>query len=508
MTFLSPSQGVAIIVLFGMASFAVTWLTTRNILWTGTQNGFLYAGRSVSFIPAAFSIAASWIWAPALFVSVQKSYELGLAGLFWFTAPNVVAVVIYAFLGPAIRKRLPGGFSIPDWIRHRFRSEGDKISNLVHKLYLVPYIWYQIMAITVQLFVGGMLLNFLTGIPVNWGMFLMLAVVMSYALISGLRASIVTDFLQMSMILVGIAIVTPWTIAMTGWDGIAKGFSGVKGIENIFDPGVAFSFGIVTSLGLIAGSISDQQFWQRCFAIRPDKLVSSFILAGFLFAVVPLGLSVLGFAAANPDLGIAPPEGTGLPMIGVAAVAALLPSWVMVVFVVMLLAGLASTLDSGLMAGASLYAIDLKSRTPQEQEILRKERLGLPQSAAEEQIRLAHEKDAVRRSRHGALGIAAVGLIVAMIVQHFFPLDRLWWLFNGIATMFVVPTVLSIFWNRLSARGVIAGLIAASIGMIFFVYGNYIQNDTVTVYSAIGMIVSNLFFCMTIRRSTDWHESL
>ncbi|MCC7305142.1 MAG: hypothetical protein IT558_02670 [Alphaproteobacteria bacterium] len=504
MAFLTPAQGVVIVALFGLASFAVTWLTGRGALWTSTRSGFLYAGRSVSYIPAAFSIAASWIWAPALFVSVQKSYELGLAGLFWFTAPNVVAVIVYAFLGPAIRKKLPGGFSIPDWMYHRFHSEGDKISRIVHRLYLVPYIWYQVMAITVQLFVGGMLLNFLTGIPVHWGMGLMLAVVLSYALISGLRASIVTDFLQMSMILIGIAVVMPWTLSVTGWEGVAQGFAGIKGIENVLDPGVAFSFGIVTSLGLIAGSISDQQFWQRCFAIRPDQLVPSFILAGLLFAVVPLGLSVLGFAAANPDFGIMPPEGTGLPMIGVQTVAKLLPSWVMIVFVVMLLAGLASTLDSGLMAGASLYAIDMQFRTLQEQEILRKQRLGISLSAEEEQVRLAHEKEAVRLSRYGALGIAVIGLIVAIIVQHLFPLDRLWWVFNGVATMFVVPTVLSIFWDRLSARGVIAGLAAASIGMVFFVYGNYIQNDVITVYSALGIIAVNIIFCLLLKRDMPW----
>lgn len=506
MTPLSPSQGIIIIGLFGLSMFLLTWFTTRKTLWTKTQNGFLYAGRSVSTIPAACSIAASWIWAPALFVSVQKSYELGLAGLFWFTVPNVIAVIIYTILGPAIRKKIPGGFSIPDWMHYRFLSEGEKISGILHKVYLVPYIWYQIMAITVQLFVGGMLLNFLTGIPVSLGMILMLAVVFSYALISGLRASIVTDFVQMAMILIGIAVVVPWTVATTGWSAIENGFSGIKGIENMLDPGVAFSFGIVTSLGLIAGSISDQQFWQRCFAIQPNRLISSFILAGFLFAIVPLGLSVLGFAAANPDLGISPPGNTGLPMIGVAAVAKLLPSWVMVIFVMMLLAGLASTLDSGVMAGASLYAIDMQRRTSEQKEILKKERLAIPLSVDEEVIKAAYEEKAVRKARHGALLITAIGLIVALIVQYIFPLDRLWWLFNGIATMFVVPTILSIFWNRLSAKGIIAGLAGATIGMIFFVYGNYIQNDSITVYSAIGMIAVNLFFCFIFRRSTAWNS--
>src|ERR1035438_10273689 len=118
MTFLSTGQGLAVIVVFGVAMALLTLKAARNRTWSSSLSGFLYAERDVSTLPAAFSIAASWIWAPALFVSVQKSYELGLAGLFWFTAPNVLAVFIYIVLGPAIRRRIPGGFSIPDWMRH------------------------------------------------------------------------------------------------------------------------------------------------------------------------------------------------------------------------------------------------------------------------------------------------------------------------------------------------------------------------------------------------------
>ena len=46
-------------------------------------------------------------------------------------------------------------------------------------------------------------------------------------------------------------------------------------------------------------------------------------------------------------------------MIGIATVAQLLPGWATLLFVIALLAGLSSTLDSGLVAFASLFAIDI-----------------------------------------------------------------------------------------------------------------------------------------------------
>lgn len=126
-------------------------------------------------------------------MSVQKSYELGLAGLFWFTAPNVLAVAVYCVLGPKIREQIPSGFSIPDSIRHRFMHQDPKLAGFAHKLFLVPFFWYQVMAVTVQIFVGGLIFNYLTGVQLEVAMIALLVIVLSYSLVSGLRASIVTN---------------------------------------------------------------------------------------------------------------------------------------------------------------------------------------------------------------------------------------------------------------------------------------------------------------------------
>ncbi|MCW2275295.1 hypothetical protein GJ654_12530 [Rhodoblastus acidophilus] len=504
MAALSQAQGYLVMIVFAVFMIAVTLISSRKSVWTSTQEGFLYAGRSVGTVMAAFSIAASWIWAPALFVSVQKAYELGLPGIFWFTAPNVLAVVIFAFIGPAIRSRVPGGFSVPDWIRYRFSDEGEAYASLAHKLYLIPYIWYQVMAVTVQIFVGGMILNFFTAIPLVAGMVFVLAIVLSYSLIAGLRASIVTDFVHLIFILGIIGIVVPWAWFAAGPDSVMRGLGGIAGNVNIFDPKIAFSFGIVTSIGLIAGSIADQQFWQRVFAIKRENLVPSFVLGGLLFGIVPIVVSVLGFIAADPQQGISMPAGTGLPMIGVATVLKLLPLWVCTLFVFMLLCGLSSALDSGFAAIASLYAVDLRTRSSDETIVLNKTRLGEALSEREKAIAAQQDPTVVRAARFSMVVLAFAGLMVAFFVRDVFPLDRLWWIFNGIASIFVVPTVLSIYWDRLSAKGVIIGIIASLIAMIAFIYGNYVQDDVIVVFGALAIVGVNLLSCFIFSRKVPW----
>lgn len=489
MNILSQGEGYLFLVIFAVVMIGLTWFVSRSKTWTGTQVGFLKAGGKVSWGIGSFSIAASWIWAPALFVSVQKSYELGLPGMFWFTFPNIIALVVFAWLAPKIRKRIPGGYTLPDWIRHRFKDEK------IHKIYLFIYFWYQVMAVTVQVFVGGLLLSFFTGIPLNIVMVLLTAISLSYALISGLRASIVTDVLQMIMIFgVGIIII-PWAAsAGGGWDAIAKGFGGLANNSNILDPAVMYSFGIVTSIGLISGSIADQQYWQRSFAIKENHLRKSFVWGGIFFGIVPIALSVLGFLGANPDLGIQMPEGVQLPMIGVAVVGELLPTWATLLFIVMLMSGLSSTLDSGFAAGASLWAIDSVKLSKEEKEVLRKERLNLEFTEDEEIIKKELDEKTPKRARQAMIGLAIIGLIVALLVEYIpgFGLDKLWWVFNAIASMALVPTVLGLFWDKLSAKGVFLGFAGSFIGIIAFIWGNAIGSSDLIVGSAVFIIVISL----------------
>ena len=487
MSVMTPGEGLVLIGIFWVIMISLTWFVSREDKWRHTGSGFLVAERNLNWIFGSASIAASWVWAPALFVSVQKTYELGLAGAFWFTAPNVVALVVFAWLAPRIRDRFPSGITFPEWMRFRFGG------GAVHKVYLIPYIWYQIMAICVQVFVGGLMLNYLTGVDLNVLMLAMLAVGLTYSLISGLRASVVTDFVQMAFIVVGLIVVIPWVVIAAGEGAISGGLNGIRGSSNIFNPSIVWSFGIVTSIGLIAGAISDQQYWQRSFAIRRGELRKAFVVGGVLFGLVPASLAILGFIAANPAVGVVPPEGTGLPMIGVATVVALLPKAAAVFFVVMLLAGLTSTLDSGLCAASALFAVDVAP-------------LGVSSDLGAGSTGAAEDADRrlVRRARVGMFLMAFVGLGMAYLVQFVFSLDRLWWIFNGVATCFVVPTILSIFWPRLSRQGVLASISVSLLGMVAFVYGNWTQNDVITVVSAIFIVVAGLVAALLLPAKSEW----
>lgn len=406
--YVSERFGYAALVLFGIAMLAITRAFSH---WRGadTQESFLVARREVGWFLGGCSIAASWIWAPALFISTQVAYQKGLAGVFWFTVPNVLALAIFAFLAPAIRKKLPEGYTLPQFVMTRLQS------RRVHRVYLFPYVFYQLMAVTVQLFAGGNFVSLLTGIPLMVVMPIMACIALGYTWKSGLEASVITDLIQMFLIVV-IGALTVYLIGsvLGGFSGLQPGFAGIEGVSGVFDPEVAFSFGIVTSIGLISGAISDQQYWQRSFAIKEQSLPKAFVFGAFLFGLVPLGLSVLGLAAANPEIPVTLPSGIDVSLIGVQAVAELLPAWAMLLFVVMLLAGLTSTLDSGLSAASSLWVTDIA------------------------EVKTDVEAKRVARKAMVFTTIAGLGLGYAVLLVPNFGLKHLWWVMNTVSACVVV----------------------------------------------------------------------
>jgi Na+/proline symporter len=497
---MQSSTAYGLLVAFSAAMILFTAFASRNHLWH-TAVGFMAAGRKVPWWLGAISLAITWIWAPALFISTQQAYQNGLAGIFWFTFPNIISLMIIAPLAVRIRNCLPTGFTQPEWIKIRFDSK-------THKLYLLPFFWYQLMAVTVQLYAGGSIFALLTGAKIEIVMAILASATLVYSAISGMRASIITDFLQYGLVLFAAALIIPWTVSEAGgWSAVTGGIGGITGAHgSLFDPEVAYNFGIVTSLGLISGSMTDQQHWQRAFSIEKKGLVKAYIVSGLLFGLVPPALSLLGFLGANKALGIELPIGTDPSMIGVVVVQHFLPPWAVVAFVLMLLGALCSVLDSGMCAAGSLFALNCSKLSPTEERIGDKERRGQELSQEEMKTKELLDRKLVKQGRFAMVGITIAGAAVALCVLHAgLQLQYIWWILNTIGVCVAAPTVLSLFWSKTDSKGVFWGILTAFlIGVPMFVYSNLKGLIWLTVGSSLGIVFITLVFCLVFKRKTPF----
>jgi len=137
---LTPSGGFIFLVIYAGVMIALTAWAGRGKAKDNAE--FLLAGRSIGPVPGAMSIAASWIWAPALFIASQQAYDQGLPGLFWFTAPNVLSLILFAPLALKIRRTFPSGYTLPQFIKKRH-------GRSVHTLYLIQFFGLQICSFAV-----------------------------------------------------------------------------------------------------------------------------------------------------------------------------------------------------------------------------------------------------------------------------------------------------------------------------------------------------------------------
>lgn len=435
--------------------FVVLMLLVRFISEKGTKESYLVADRKMPWWIAAFSIAATWVWAPSMFVAAEKAYTQGLPGVFWFVVPNVLTLVLFGFFASWMRKIKPDGWTFSAFIR-------EKYSNRTHNLYLVESFGLQTLSFAVQLLAGATILHKLCGLPF-FGTTLALALIpLAYTVAKGIKASILTDFWQMLWIVVVLAVGLPIIFSNTEPGTFADGLAGATGTfgsltdENGIN--VMLSFGIPTAIGLLSGTFGDQMFWQRVFSIREGEVKKSMMFAALIFACVPVSLSFLGFIAAGAHLAISDTQLTN-----VASVIAFAPKWFVFPFLLLILSGLMSTVDSILCAVSSVSGHDISSRI-----FASKEWCG---RILDNRLLHFFLGDGRRMAKMAMIAVAIFAIIIANIPG--MTIVYLFLLYGTLRSSVMLPSIWAIKGVKMSEAGLFWGiLLSICVGLPIFAYGN------------------------------------
>ena len=447
MTTLTPQTGYILMISYGLFMFGLSYFYLKG---SKTNTNFLVADRKVGFMKSGFSTAATWIWAPALFIASQKAYQQGLPGVFWFTFPNILCLCIFAYFAHYLRRKFKNGFTLAQYMNVRH-------SRRVQILYIISLSALSICQFAVQLLAGGAVVTYLTGIDFTIVTIILTAIALSYSFVSGIRASIMTDVWQMIIILVVVLVVVPLVyVKGGGHEVLVKGIGGISGeFTNVFDPGVAWSFGVVVTIGLLAGPFGDQSFWQRAFTTKQNEVKKSFLLSALVFGVVPIFTSIIGFMGAG--LGI--DAGNKAQLINIITVSELLPKAILIPFVWMLLSGLVSTLDSGLCAISSIASTDLNMKA----------------------------KNKLTRARSGMVLLAIGGIVIANI-----PDMKILYLFIFYGTLrasTLLPTIYTIINKKVSETGMFYGICTSiGIGVPVFAFAKFNGLTDLAVWSSIFVV--------------------
>lgn len=319
---------------------------------------FLVAGRRLPLGLSFATLFATWFGAGTLLTATDEVRAGGLekAALDPFGAGACLIIAGLFYARPLYRMKL---LTVADYFRERFGPRAELLSSIL----MVPGYTGWIAAQFVAL--AGVL-NLFFGIPVEVGILLVAIIGTGYTMLGGMWSVTLTDALQMAILIVGIVALGWVTFDTLGDGSVAAGAGHLVGRM----PGEKLALvptedlpKLVTWLGVFCagalGNIPGQDLMQRVFASKSETTAQrACVLAGIAYltiGAVPL-LTGLAGSLLFPEV-----TETILPFL---AHELLTPTFA-VIFLLAVTSAVLSTIDSAILAPASVLAQNILARTNQ-----------------------------------------------------------------------------------------------------------------------------------------------
>ncbi|HHT9126054.1 MAG TPA: sodium:solute symporter family protein [Candidatus Brocadiia bacterium] len=436
-----PHQSVYyIIATFGtifMIFSLLWWRSIAKVPYNNTAEWFLSAGRNMKGGIVTASIVSTWTWAATIMVSSKMGYDYGISGPYWYAAGATIPIILFSVIAIYLKKLVPQLHTFPEFILHRYDKKTHWIMIIIGLLACA--------IVTSMVILGGALaLNVLTGINVKIAVLVIPLAFCFYSSITGLRGSIVTDYLQIAIILVIGLGLSVFFYCKYGDFGVYNMLNNINNRERLVTI-TAFSgimFGIINTIGNFGTVFLDQTYWQRAIAVNYKASGNCFLTAGLTWFAIPLCIaSALGVGGLV--LGIPVSDSTTIAPITAYHVSGNIGG---IAFLVMLFMAIISTGNSESVAVASIIANDIY-------------RLNIKPQATDKQI--------FRISR---LTTGLFGIIAGMLSIFLFSIGiEVYFLYLAMGIFLgsgVFPITLGIIWKKLSPFGAFWGTLLGLIGGI------------------------------------------
>jgi len=314
------------------------------------SNDFVLAGRSLPLFLSASALFATWFGSETIFGASSVYLEEGLLGVIEDPFGGALCLILFGlfFLRPMYRMNV---LTIGDVFKKLF---GERLAFFASIFMIPAYFGY----VAAQLIALSLVLGAVTDLSLVEGAVISAFIVVFYTFLGGMWAISITDFMQTTLIVVGLLAVAYLVADKAG--GVAVIIEKAPPESFQFFPEANFSawttyFGAWIILGL--GSIPSQDIYQRVMSSKSEKVaVQSTYLAGIFyltFGLLPLFIA-LGAKILYPELYLADKQ-------------MLLPSMVLqhsnlpiqVLFFGALISAIMSTTSSGLLAPAAIISENL-----------------------------------------------------------------------------------------------------------------------------------------------------
>ncbi len=465
--------------LIGMIIVGVIYMKKAD----NVENYFL-GGRGLNAWVAALSAQASDMSGWLLMGLPGCIYLLGI-GEAWIAIGLFIGTVLnWLFVASRLRKytiRVDNAITLPSYFGNRFHDKKRILLTISSVFIVIFFLVYTASALTA----GGKLFSSVFSIDYKIALTIGAVVILTYTFLGGFLAVCTTDFIQGTLMLIGLLIIPILAYILLKGEGIALlNESGVAGgassyLNILHDGGEPVSLVYVISmLGWGLGYFGMPHILVRFMAVSSEKemkkskvIAIAWVALSLIFACI---IGIVGRAYLYPTIlgtgNAVSAENVFIEMIKKIFTESYALPFVGGIFLCGILAAIMSTADSQLLVTASSVAEDIFKG------IIKKD---------------AKEKSVLLVSKITVIAVAVIAYIIALNPNSSVMglVSNAW---AGFGATFGPLVLLSLYWKRTNLPGAIAGMVSGGLTVIIWDYIPFIKTDAInevtnkTVYNTLG----------------------
>ncbi len=266
-------------------------------------NNYLTANRNIGVFSLTTSLTASALGAWILFGPASAATWGGIGAVIGYSLGTAFPMLFLIYLGKKIRKELPRGSSLIEFMRKKFEKSLFKLILLLTIFYMFIFLCAEVTAVAV-------LINYISGTELWVTALIVLISTLVYTLYGGLRASIFTDNIQMIVIGILLLISLIYINIFTGSD-FSIDFVKEKNPQLLSLSYVpSYTAGLTFFIAVAATNLFHQGNWQRVYAAKNfETLKKSLVISFFIIVPVVFFMGFTGMVAFSLDPTIRPDLG-------------------------------------------------------------------------------------------------------------------------------------------------------------------------------------------------------
>jgi len=344
----------AFIVLYLLISISIGLYAATRVKTTAD---YAVAGRSLPLIMVVTTTFATWFGAETVLGIPSTFVEGGLRETVEdpFGAGLCLILVGMFFAARLYRMKL---LTIGDFYRHRYGRGVEMFTSVVIMISYLGWVAAQITAL-------GLVFNLMSSgaVSIEVGMVIGTLVVLGYTVFGGMWSVALTDFVQMIIIVVGLALIAYFVAEMAGGAHNVMAYASERDLFAFWPEATlnGWLFWLSAAITLMLGSIPQQDVFQRVMSARSERIAVQGPIIGGLsylaFAFVPMFIGLAAFVVM-PDMANAfVNDGStdGAQRILPTLVMHTMPLWLQVMFFGALLSAIMSTASATLLAPSTTF---------------------------------------------------------------------------------------------------------------------------------------------------------